>query len=242
MLMDGTIAADDFPEKASRPDWFWTWVFRVFIFGLPGIMVVCIFMIPAAFALDGYYGDEPATNIVVLTVSYALLLWFSWLLARYFKSQRKHAVVTVRVDRQGVHYRYADGRSDSLLYTDLQRSNVRYTPDVFAKTQRRGPTLLRVFVQGSPRTVTFMTDIGYGYYTGNQRELLAHFIRGIQLFSRNLHVDSTVFSKFFIDPDTYVFDKKEWVKTAVTVVIILFLMLVLMEWYMKYRFGASLFF
>ncbi|WP_157278574.1 hypothetical protein [Olivibacter sitiensis] len=233
---------DSFEAVHARPNWVLTWLLRLLLFGLMGLLLLCLFMIPVGFALDDYYGASRITNVVVIVFSHSLLLGLLYLLIRHIRSLRRKSVVALYVDREGIHYRYADGHSDAILYKDLQCSNEHHTPDVYAQTQRRGPTLFRIFVNGGPRTVTFMTDIGRSYYTGNQRELIGHFVRGIRRFRPDLHVGKNVFSEFYIHPDTFAFDGREWVRTWVAVILILILVLFLIDCYMSYRFGASLIF
>ncbi|MDQ3536162.1 MAG: hypothetical protein M3421_11110 [Bacteroidota bacterium] len=240
---EAKLTTENFPEIEAYPNRFLTWFFRILSVGLIGTSLLLLLFLPVAFALDKSYQDERLTLVVVSCLFYAVslpLLYRAW---RYIKSRKGHAVVHIRVDQTGIHYTMADGSASYLLYSDLRKSKDRYWEDVFAQTQGRwGPTVLQVWVDKTPRTVNFMTDIGYAYYVGNQLTLKAHFIRGIRLFRTDLHVGPSVFSLLYIDPVTYELDIRERRKTFIGATILLMIILIGIEAYIYYRHGYTLIF
>lgn len=233
---------DNFPEIRSAPNWFLTWCIRLLFLVLFGPLTILIYTIPLAFYMDGTIavGELSAFGIFY----YPLLIWMSYLLVRYLKRIKGNAVKHVRVNRAGIFYECLNGSVVSLLYQQLESASNDAVYDVFSKAGGRySPTVLSVFMKGSERTVHFgRTDVAYSYYTGNIRLLRRHFIQGIVLFRPELRIAPFVYSNFFIDPETFEFDKKAYRKAIIAATILLLFIFLGIEWYMRYRFGHSLIF
>jgi len=232
------VTKDNFPEIHSTPNWFQTWLIRGTFIILLGPLVLLLYAAPIAFYVDGTVSGE---GIIAFSVFYYPFMVLMCVLAfRYFKRSRKDAVIHVRVNKEGIVYEKANGSVEVLRYKDLDASYDRVIVfDVYAKIPRNGPTELRVFYDGQERSVRFHNDAAYSYHPGNLRELRSHFIRGITLFRPDLRVGSQVYSNFFINPETFEFDKKYYWKTMILVGLFMILIFLAIEWYMQHRFGGS---
>ena len=233
------ITKDNFPEIHSTPDRFRTWLIRGIFIIVFGPLVLLLYTIPIAFYADGTVSGEGTIAFSVLY--YPFMIWISVLVFRHIQRSRRDSPVHIRVNKEGIVYDKVNGSVEVLRYKDLDASYNRVIVfDVFAKKiGRYGPTVLWVFYGGWERSVRFHTDVGYSYYPGNVRELRSHFIRGISLFRPDLRVASHVYSDFFINPETFEFDKKDYWKTMILVGVFIILIFLAIEWYMQHRFGAS---
>lgn len=231
----------NFPEIRSAPNWFRTWLVRS-AFAIALILIIVLFYaIPFLFHMDGTINGKGL--VIFLVLYYPFIISMTYLARRYFRRFRGNAVRHITVNREGVFYEKLDGRVEALRYRDLSRSHTTAF-DVFSrKISRYGPIVLRVVVKGTEQTVYFEnTDAAYSYYSGNSRLLRSLFIQGIKLFRPDLRIAKWVYSDFFIHPETYEFDKKNYWKTIVAVIIFIMLILLGIEWHMRQRFGLSLFF
>ena len=233
------VTKDNFPEIHSTPDRFRTWLIRGIFIVVFVPLILLLYTIPIAFYADGTVSGEG--TIVFSTFYYPFMIWMSVLIFRHIKRSRGDSPVRIRVNKEGIVYEKVNGSVEVLRYKDLDASYNRVIVfDIFAKKMGRyGPTVLRVFYDGLERSVRFHTDVGHSYYPGNVRELRSHFIRGITLFRPDLRVASYVYSVFFINPETFEFDKKDYWKTMVFVGIFMILILLAIECYMEHRFEAS---
>lgn len=232
---------DTFPEIRSEPNWFWTWCIRILFLVIFGPLIILLYTIPLAFYMDGSM-DASGLSAFGL-IYYPFLIWMSYLAIRYMRRIKGNAIKYIRVNRNGVFYKRINGTEEMLLYEQLDIGPAYIVHDVFPKTGfRYSPTVLKVFLNGAERIVQFHTDAAYSYYSGNRRLLRSHFIRGVALFRPELRIAPSVYSEFFIDPETYRFDKKAYWKTIVAVIILISIIVVSIVCYTKYRFGNALFF
>lgn len=214
----------------SRPNWFRTWCIRIVLSVLLGSIFLSFYVIPFLFYIDGTIeGSELSTFGIIY---YPLLIWGSYLGLRYLKRIKGNAVKHITENREGVFYEKINGTVESLLYNQLELSSSAIVYDVFPrKIGRYGPTELSVFFNDWERTVQFTnTDAAYSYYSGNSRLLRSHFIQGITLFRPDLRIASHVYSAFYIHPETFEFDKKNYRTTIVAVTIFVILSI---EWYIS---------
>ncbi len=232
---------DSFPEIRSEPDWLRTWMIRLVFVGIFGLLIGLFYVTPLLFYVDGTLDAEEIIRFGIFY--YPILIGISYLFLRYLKRIRGNAVRHITVNREGIFYEKLNGEVESLRYSQLERSNNGVVVDVFPKTlYRYGPTELRVFVNGREQTVQFRnTDVGYSYYSGNSRTLRSLFIQGIKLFRPDLRIAGWVYSHFYIHPETYEFDKKAYWKTIVLVIIFIVLIFLVIDWYIRHRFGQGLF-
>lgn len=235
------VSKDNFPEIISSPDWMCTWLIRsvfAFIFGL---LMVLFYTLPVLFYIDGTIDEN--TIIAFMLIYYPSIIWLTVFIIRYLRRIKGNSVQRIWVNEKGVFYEKINGTVTSLHYDQLESSQPPVIYDVFPKTFRKGPTVLRVFVGGKEQTVSFEnTDVAYSYYTGNHRELRSLFIQGIQLFRPDLRIAPYVYSSFYINPKTFEFDKKEYRKTIIIVLVFMILIFLGIEWYVHNRYGWSLLF
>ncbi|MFD1631035.1 hypothetical protein [Pseudopedobacter beijingensis] len=226
---------DNFPKKTSIPSYFWTWAFRVFLILILVLVGLFLFAIPLLLTAIYSYGV-----IILLIGCYLLVIFAIFQFIKHVRKAKNNVVQQVTVDSTGVHYLKLDGTKESILYTELSKSTVPYNKDIFTKRTggRYSITELKVFHNNIEKSISFRnTDILYTNFTRNHRELRRYFLQGITLFRPDLSVSSTVYSNFFIHPETFEFDKKEFVKTVVLTAIIIIILLVTIQIYTKNRFG-----
>ncbi|WP_335966360.1 hypothetical protein [Galbibacter sp. PAP.153] len=167
---------------------------------------------------------------------------------KYNKSVKRESIKKVTINKEGVHYLKLNGKRESILFSELTKSSSPspFSDDVFIKTVGVTPyssTRLIIFYQGNEKHITFSnTDVIYTGATGNWRELRGHFIQGIALFCPHLTISESVYSDFFIHPETFEFNAKEFKKTFLFAAIFILIILLGIDLYTKYRFGYSLIF
>ncbi|MDG3583896.1 hypothetical protein [Galbibacter pacificus] len=189
---------------------------------------------------------EVSSIIYFFLIYYLLLLFGTYKLVKYIKSVKGESIKKVTINKEGVHYLKLNGKRESILFSELNKSPSPFSDDVFIKTVGVTPyssTRLMIFYQGNEKHITFSnTDVMYTGAIGNWRELRGHFIQGITLFCPHLTISESVYSDFFIHPETFEFDTKEFKKTFLIVAIFILIILLGIDLYTKYRFGYSLIF
>lgn len=240
---------DNFPEIKSEPNWFWTWCIRIVFFPLFGSLVLCFYITPVLFYVDDMIEGEQLFAFGI--IYYPVVIWLGYIAVRYLKRIKSKAVRHITVNREGIFYERIDGTIESLLYSQLEKSSDDFTIyDVFigsnlvyTGTSTLRQTFLKVFLKGDEQEVRpFHPGVGYSYYAGNSRSLRGHFIQGVTLFRTDLRIAPNVYSEFSIHPKTFEFDKKVYWQAIVMGIIIIIIVFICIEWYMKYRFGDSLIF
>lgn len=236
-MMQTDFNRHNFPEMVSVPHHALTWVIRAVLVLIGTVLVICLYGLPVAIAYDPYYGKLPQTKPIVFLIVYPILIVLTWLLAGYIWSVRPKAVVAIKVDAVGIHYRHKDSSSSSIRYKDLQRNDNRFLGDVYSVTpyrvpiMQKGPPVLKVVKDGKHIIVNVQTDAGYSYFSGNHRELRAYFIRGIKTFRPDLRINDTVFVNFYINRKTLMFDGKSYITTVAGGIVISILIIVCVLWY-----------
>ena len=236
----------NFPEIKSEPNWFWTWCIRMVFFPLFGLLVLCFYIAPFAFYIDGTI--EGGQLFAFGIFYYPIVIWLGYIAIRYLKRIKSKAVRCITVNREGIFYDQINGTVESLLYSQLEKS----TDDmivydvfigsnlVYTGTSTYRQTFLKVFLKGDEQEVRpFHPDVGYSYYAGNSRLLRGRFIQGITLFRPDLRIAPNVYSEFSIHPETFEFDKKGHWKAMILAGVFIILILIAIEWYMWLRFGSS---
>ena len=62
------------------------------------------------------------------------------------------------------------------------------------------------------------------------------------LFRPDIRVSPNVYSAFFINPETFKFDKKDYWETMALIGVCIILILLAIEWHLQHRFGGALIF
>ncbi|WP_437879667.1 hypothetical protein [Pseudomonas sp. LRF_L74] len=222
----------NFPELKSQANWFITWLVRILL----GSVFVFFFL--SSFAVPVLLYMEEEISVVVMVVYYPLIVWGYVAIVRQMK--KANYVGGITVNKKGLRFHKANGETETISYAQLHCSNDRYTDDVYVKTLIKGGIIFFVHMNGNKKMIDFKMDATLTYYAGNHKELRAHFIQGIQLFRPDLHISSFVYSKFFIRPDTFEFDKQEYRKTIIAIIALIVLVSLGIELWMRYQFGHSL--
>ena len=243
------LTKDNFHEIKSEPNWLATWCIRFLFFSLLGLIVLLFYFLPILFFIDHTIDGDQLFAFGL--IYYPLLIWLTYFAIRFLKRRRRKSVRHITVNREGIFYEMMDGTEDSLRYNKLEASsNNHIVYDVFidSKLQFTGEATYRqpylmVFLKGKGHKVrVFHPDLGYSYYARNNRLLRSHFLRGIALFRPDLRIDPFIYSEFSIHPVTSEFDKKNYRTGIILAIIFVILLFIGIDRYMKYRFGASLFF
>ncbi|WP_060873519.1 hypothetical protein [Myroides odoratus] len=240
--MKNEITKNNFPELRSVPNWFLTWLNRIFIVVIFGLLFIAFYAIPILFHVDGTVNAEEIS--IFSLFYYPLIIWLSYLGLRHFKKSLRNTIAHIIVNKEGVSYIKSNGSVELISYKQLSRSNnsAVIVWDVFTKKLNRyGPMELKVFCDGQPKTVYFSTHV-YNYYSGNRHLLRRHFIQGIKLFRPDLNIAPYVYSEFYINPKTFEYNKKSHLKVIILSTLFLILILIAIDLYMQCRFGESLLF
>lgn len=240
---------DNFHEIKSEPNWLVTWCIRFVFFPLFGFLVLSFYFVPVLFYTDGSIDGEQLLAFGM--IYYPLLIVLSYFVVRFLKRRKSKSVRHIKVNCEGIFYELIDGTEESLRFDQFEiSSNDHIVYDVFidSKLQFTGENtypqaFLKVFLNGKEHEVRpFHPDWGYSYFTRNSRILRSHFLRGIALFRPDLRIDPFIYSEFSIHPETYEFDKKNYRTGIILAIILVILIFIGIDRYMKYRFGASLLF
>lgn len=240
---------DNFHEIKSEPNWLVTWCIRFVFFSLLGFLVLSFYFLPVLFCMDGTIDREQLFAFGMFY--YPLLIGLTYFVVRFLKRRKSKSVRHIKVNREGIFYELLDGTEEAVRFSQLGASSKgQFIYDVFidSKLTYTGNTFLRrvflkVFLNGKGHAVrAFHPDLGYSYYARNNRCLRSQFIRGIKLFRPDLRISPNVYTEFSIHPETFEFDKKSYRIGIVLAILFVILIFIGIDWYMKYRFGASLLF
>ncbi|MDM1396101.1 hypothetical protein HX049_02760 [Myroides odoratimimus] len=213
--------SDAFPELTTLTNPKLTLFVRIVFLLFISFFLLLLYLIP--FALINEYTNN--TGAYILIVLYTLLLTYGvYKFITEYKKKSPHFIQKIVVNELGIHYHKINGEIEHLLYKDLNKSKQPYSKDIFTKTigvNVSSKTVLKVFYNHQERTVSFQnTDIFYTYLSTNSRELRQHFLQGVTLYRPDLKIADSVFADFFIQPNTFEFDKKEQKKTMIIALII----------------------
>jgi len=215
------ITSPAFSPLTSKHSVALTWLFNIF----GGSMLVGLFFILAG--LPFFVSKRVEVWVVIGLVYYPLYAFALFRFVCYIISKMAHAIRTIRVDDQGIHFENKKGDTTEILYRQLGPSYHSKQCDVYLmpinKTYR-----LAINLEGIETTLVFDgTDVGSVYTIQNGRALRAKFIEGIVYFRPDLSIDSAVFKEFSIHPQYFTFDRKQYGQHIVKGVLILLCILLL---------------
>lgn len=201
---------EKFPEISSEPSQFWTWFIRITFAVIIGMILLGFFCIPLLLYLEKeFYGTGA---VLFLLIYYPVLCLVLYLLVKLIIRNKKKAVHSIVVNKEGAFYKKHDGSTEAILYKHLQRSGKNSTKDIFTKSvpvDGHNLIYLKVFYGGREITVDFgRIDVAFGSYAQNHRTLRSHFLHGIKIFRPDLVIDPIVYQHYFINPETFEFEKK----------------------------------
>jgi len=224
---------DNFPEIESQPNSFWTWFIRIIFAFLIALILLSIFCIPVLLYVEGeFYGTEA---VIFLAIYYPVLCLLLYKLVGKIRKSKQKAVYSIVVNKEGAFYKKHNGTVEALLFKDLQRSAKGVIDDVYIKSAAVGShrlVHLKVFYGGREVKVDFgRIDVAFASYASNHRALRQHFIQGVELFRPDLSIDPAVFNEYFINPDTFEFDRKSHRNVIIfTVLFVLLMTLAVFLW------------
>lgn len=104
------------------------------------LIAFTFYAIPVLFYIEEkIYG---AGSFVFFVFYYPFILWMTLLILKAIKRNKPKSVREITVDRCGIHYEKSDGGTQSLLYTQLEKTQPPIVSDVFTTTiGRYGPTV-----------------------------------------------------------------------------------------------------
>ncbi|AJA69185.1 hypothetical protein HX057_06315 [Myroides odoratimimus] len=213
--------SDTFPELVTLTNPKLTLLVRIVFLLFTTFLLVLLYLLP--FALINDYTDS--TEFYILIGIYTLLFTYGiYKFIKEYKKKNTTAIQKIIVNKLGIQYHKLNGEIEHLSYKDLNKSKQLYTKDIFTKTTGvniSSKTLLKVFYNQQERTISFQnTDIFYTYLSTNSRELRQHFLQGVTLYRPDLKIADSVYNDFFINPNTFEFDKKGYKKTMIIALII----------------------
>lgn len=242
--MNGSKRNVQFLPLVSQPNPTITWLLRIFFIPIIALIPILIYALPAILIMESpFFFYSQTEEIIFLIVSYGILMGLSWFIFQYFRKISSRAVTQIEVNETGVQYKHYNGTTSAVLYQDLTYSGNPYIKDIYSKSMRKGPTLLKVFWRHpetgktTERSISFDTDIVYGQYTGNRSNLIGRFILGVRLFRSDLTVCDSVYSNFYIHKDTHSFHKRDYIKVWTVGTAMVFIIVYLIYLYTAYRFG-----
>ena len=224
---------ENFPEISTEPDQYWTWFIRITFTAVIASLLFGFFSIPILLYWEReFYGPE---SVLFLLIYYPVLCVVLYLLVKMIIRNKKKAVHSILVNSEGAFYKKHDGSSESILYKNLQRSDKNYTNDIFTEpvpVDGHNLVYLKAFYGGKEIRVDFTRiDIAFGSYAKNHRVLRSHFLNGVKIFRTDLVIDPSVYKQFFINPETFEYEKKQQGKALIwTVLLIVTLFFVIYFW------------
>lgn len=223
---------DRFPELQSEPNWCATWVIRIILSCTSLLFLAAFFATPLLLYTEKEIDGIGAT--LFMGIYYPLLLWACIALFRHIQKNRKKFVKKITVNNKGIHFHKINGKTESVLYSQLKKSGDRYTADVYGKKIRLyGERIFFVHLKHGKEAIYFNhTDA----FSGNTRDLRAHFLQGIHLFRPDLRISPEVYSEFFINSKTFKFEQRFFRRTLVAAIIIGILFFLASYLWAQYRF------
>ncbi len=234
---------DNFSEVSSLPNIPLT----LFVYGVFAILaIVFLFSVlaaPLSFQLQ--HGGHPGWGAILFNlIYYPAVLWGIWALTQSYRKAKRTKVQRISVDRQGIHYHLADGTVETILYQQLERSTEAYTSDIDRNAGLRyAPGYIFGFMNGKRKRIDFyQKSNGLGYLPQHKYRLIGHFLQGVALFRPDLKVSPSVFAAYYINPETFAYNKAGFRSTVITVIVLIMLLLLAMDLFIKLTKGYSLLF
>jgi len=234
---------ENFPKMCSERNTVVTVVMYI-LFALLCIAMIALFVgIPLALQLEH---NSPLSNgeMIFNLIYFPLLLWGSWLLYKNYLHQKQKKVVLISVDQDGLHHQQADGSVHSVLYKELEKSKEDYVSDIDRKVGTKySPGYIFGFKNGVKVPIHFSTaENGLSYVPKNKYQLIAHFLQGAVLFCPHIKISPAVYADSFINPKTFEFDKKAQRLTYFIAFVLVIIILLAIDLFIKYTKGFSMLF
>jgi hypothetical protein len=234
---------ENFPQISSERNLTAT-ILVYMLFGLLCIAMLALFIgIPLSMQLE--HNSHLSNGEMIFNIIYfPMLLWGIWALYKDYRRQKIKKIVLITVDQYGIHYHQYNGIVKSILYKELERSTEAYVSDIDRKIgSKYSPGYIFGFKEGKYIPIPFSTsDNGLTYIPKNKYHLIGHFLKGITLFCPHIKISQAVYADYFINPDTFEFNKKSQIITYLLVLIVIMVMLIAVDLFTKYTKGFSILF
>lgn len=234
---------ENFPNIHSKPNLAAT-VFIYILFGILCIAMLALFIgIPLIIQLE--HNSRLSTNELIFNLMYyPILFWGIWALYKNYQRQRLKKVMLISIDQYGLHHHQSNGLIQSVLYKELESSKEAYVSDIDRKIGTKySPGYIFGFKEGKKIPIHFSTsENGLSYVPKNKYQLIAHFLQGVTIFCPQIKISDAVYTDYFIDPDTFEFNKKAQRTTYLIVFIVIAIILVAIDLLIKYIKGFSILF
>lgn len=218
------------------------------------LAVVFILFSIALFAIALYFliagSDEPFGLWLFLLAIAAVMngvCIYAW--RRY----KKTAYTQVRIDEKGLHYynHLSDKTVLHFKWADLQKNPDKNGFDVVLHTTYGYVNNARVsadwvlwwFKEGD-KIKSHQENFKGGhalYMIRNSKELIGKYLQMLSYHRPDLKIDPSLFATFFIDKETFAFERKVYIKTWAGAMVFIVIVLVLIDCWTNYRFGYTLF-
>ncbi|MBW1655186.1 hypothetical protein [Flavobacterium quisquiliarum] len=234
---------ENFPKVTSQRNVPVTLLVYV-LFGLLCFAMLLLFaVLPLSIQLE--HNSRLSNGEMIFDLIYfPLLLWGVWALCRNYQHQKLKKIISISVDHNGIHHHQYNGAVESILYKELERSTEIYVSDIDRKIGTKySPSYIFGFKEGKQIPIHFSKPAdGMTYIPKNKYQLIGHFLHGVSLFSPNLKVSQAVYTDYFINPKTFEFDKKAQRITYFIIFIVIILILIGIDLFIKYTKGFSILF
>lgn len=177
-------------------------------------------------------------------IYFPILLWGLWALYKSYNRQKLKKIILISVDQYGIHYHQYDGIVNSILYKQLEHSTEHYVSDIDRKIGTKySPGYIFGFKDGKQIPIHFSkADNGMTYIPKNKYNLIGHFLNGVTLFCPQIKISQAVYADYFINPDTFEFNKKAQIITYLLVLLFVLIILIAVDLFTKYTTGFSILF
>lgn len=208
----------EFLSLESKPWWMMTWLIRIFtpVFLLTIIVLFLVF----PFLLS----SNEIVFVILAVLYYPTLIYIGYRIFRKAKKAFAERVTKIVVDHKGLHYYKVNGSTEEILYSQIQGWGLTDVYDIGlhykAKTQ-----ILALRYNDDVVEVDFgKIDPGFTYYARNTRALRRKFIQGIVYFRPDLRVDPFVFYNFYIHPENFQFNARQYWKSILSTAVVMLIL------------------
>ena len=234
---------ENFPEITSKRNLTAT-ICVYTLFGLLFIaMLALLIALPLSIQLE--YNSPISTGEMIFNLIYfPILLWGLWGLYKNYKRQKFKKIILISVDRNGIYHHQYNGIVQSILYKQLESSKEPYVSDIDRKIGTKySPGYIFGFREGKQIPIHFSKpENGMTYIPKNKYHLIGHFLQGVTLFCPHIKISQAVYADYFINPTTFEFNKKAQIITYMLVFVLLVIMLIAVDLFVKYTKGFSILF
>lgn len=234
---------ENFPEITSERDLTVTVVVYM-LFGILCMAMLMLFIaLPLSIQLE--HNSRLSTGEMVFDLIYfPILFWGIWALYKNYQRQKLKKIISISVDCHGIHHHQYNGIVQSILYTQLENSREIYVKDIDRKIGTKySPGYIFGFKEGKQIPIHFSKpDNGMTYIPKNKYQLIGHFLQGVVLFSPHIKISQAVYMDYFINPETFEFNKKGYRLFYVVVFLAVIAIFILIDLFIKYTKGFSILF